>query len=383
MFKYIILLLFELSLLSAQITPASYRTELYLHLLKNKQVGVIVNQSSTIRQTHLVDFLLKNGIKIKKIFVPEHGFRGNSDAGMGIKNSIDRKTDIPIISLYGKKKKPNAKDLKDIDILLFDIQDVGVRFYTYLSTLHYILEAGAKYNIPIILLDRPNPNIHYIDGEVLDLRYKSFIGLDPVPVVYGMTIGEYARMLNGEGWIGKRRAKLKVIPIANYSHKSFYSLPIKPSPNLPNDKAVALYPSLAFFEGTVFSVGRGTKRPFQIYGNPKYPNKSFKFIPKARVGAKNPKFKNRLCYGINLDKKSLKEIRLKKRIELSYLIDAYKKYPNKKKFFLKNRFIDNLSGSDMLRKQIMQGLNESRIRDSWQKKLKKFKEIRKKYLIYR
>jgi len=381
--KYILLLLFSLSILSAKITPASYRTELYLNLLKNKNIGLIVNQSSTIGKIHLVDFLVKNRIHIKKIFAPEHGFRGNSDAGHKIKNSIDKKTNIPIVSLYGKKKKPTYKDLKNIDILLFDIQDVGVRFYTYLSTLHYILETGAKYNIPIILLDRPNPNAHYIDGEVLDLRYKSFIGLDPVPVVYGMTIGEYAKMLNGEGWIGNKKANLKVIPIANYTHQSFYSLPIKPSPNLPNDKAIALYPSLAFFEGTVFSAGRGTKRQFQIYGHPKYRDKSFHFIPKSRVGARNPKFKNRICYGVNLDKKSLKSIRLKKQIELSFLIDAYKKYPNKKDFFLKNRFIDKLSGSNLLRKQIAKGLNESKIRTTWQKKLKKFKKIRKKYLIYR
>lgn len=382
MLKYTILILFGLSFLSAKITPASYRTELYLNLLKNKRVGVIVNHSSTIGKTHLIDFLVQKRIRIKKIFAPEHGFRGNSDAGLRIKNSIDKKTNIPIISLYGKKKKPNAKDLKNIDILLFDIQDVGVRFYTYLSTLHYILEAGAKYNIPIILLDRPNPNAHYIDGEVLNLRYKSFIGLDPVPVVYGMTIGEYARMLNGEGWIGKKKANLKIIPIANYNHQSFYSLPIKPSPNLPNDKAIALYPSLAFFEGTVFSAGRGTKKQFQIYGNPKYGDKLFKFIPRSRVGAKNPKFKNRVCYGVNLNRKTLKNIRLKKKIDLSYLIDAYKKYPNKKNFFLKNKFIDKLSGSNILRKQISQGLNESKIRTTWQNGLKKFKKIRKKYLIY-
>jgi len=371
MLKYTILILFGLSFLSAKITPASYRTELYLNLLKNKRVGVIVNHSSTIGKTHLIDFLVQKRIRIKKIFAPEHGFRGNSDAGLKIKNSIDKKTNIPIISLYGKKKKPNAKDLKNIDILLFDIQDVGVRFYTYLSTLHYILEAGAKYNIPIILLDRPNPNAHYIDGEVLDLRYKSFIGLDPVPVVYGMTIGEYAKMLNGEGWIGKKKANLKIIPIANYTHQSFYSLPIKPSPNLPNDKAIALYPSLAFFEGTVFSAGRGTQQQFQIYGNPKYKDKSFKFIPRSRVGAKNPKFKNRVCYGVNLNRKTLKNIRLKKKIDLSYLIDAYKKYPNKKNFFLKNKFIDKLSGSNILRKQISQGLNESKIRTTWQNGLKR------------
>jgi len=384
MFKTLYLIALLSSLLWSKIIPASERPNLYLPILKGKRVALVVNHSSIVQKNiHLVDFLLQNGIEIKKIFAPEHGFRGGADAGHRIKNSIDKRTKLPIISLYGKKRQPTKKDLKDIDIILFDIQDVGVRFYTYLSTLHYILEAGAKYKIEVMLLDRPNPNGGYIDGEVLDRRYSSFIGLDPVPIVYGMTIGEYAKMLNGEGWIGKRRANLRVIPIKNYKHSSRYTLPVKPSPNLPTDRAVALYPSLALFEGTVFSAGRGTTKPFELYGDPKYQNKSFSFIPKSRAGAKNPKYKNRVCYGVDLSKKSLKRIRAEGRINLSYLIDAYNRYPNRSHFFLKNRFIDKLSGSSRLRRDIESGLSEAEIRESWQVGLKKFKKIRKKYLIYK
>jgi len=380
MFRTLFTVIFLSSILWARVIPASERFLLYLPLLKDKKVALVVNQSSVIANTHLVDFLLSKQIRVKKIFAPEHGFRGGADAGHSVKDSIDKKTSLPIISLYGKKKKPTKRDLEDIDIIIFDIQDVGVRFYTYLSTLHYILEASAKYKIPLIVLDRPNPNGNYIDGEVLDRRYSSFIGLDPVPTVYGMTIGEYAKMLNGEGWLGKGlKAKLKVIPIKNYRHQTLYTLQIKPSPNLPTQKSVLLYPSLALFEGTVFSAGRGTKQPFELYGHPKYKDKSFSFIPKSRVGAKYPKLKNRVCYGVDLKSKRVKN----GQIDLSFILDAYKKYPDKKSFFLKNRFIDKLSGSNKLRLQIQNGYSQSQIRASWQRGLKEFKKIRERYLIYK
>ncbi len=382
--KSVALILFlSVSLLAKQSVPAAKRPNLYLPLLKGKSVALVVNHSSLVGREHLVDFLLKNGIKVRKIFAPEHGFRGKADAGAHVKNSRDTKTNLPIVSLYGKHKKPTKRDLAGIDLILFDIQDVGVRFYTYLSTLHYVMEAGAQYHTPVVVLDRPNPNGHYIDGPVLQEKYRSFVGLDPVPVVYGMTIGEYAQMLNGERWLkGGVKAKLTVIPLTNYTHDSFYSLPVKPSPNLPNDRAVALYPSLAFFEGTVISAGRGTKKPFQLYGAPKYRVKKFSFVPRSRAGAKYPKFKGERCYGVDLSRSNFKKKRKKRELNLSYLQDAYANYPDKKRFFLKNRFIDKLAGSSQLRKQISSGISESAIRKSWQKDLNRFKRIRKKYLIY-
>jgi len=377
------ILLFSSMLFAGKITPAAEQLNRYLPLLKNKHVALVVNHSSLTAQGHLVDTLLKHGIKVKKIFAPEHGFRGKSDAGAHVKSSHDRKTGLPIISLYGKHKKPTRRDLKGIDLILFDIQDVGVRFYTYLSTLHYIMEAGAEQQIPVIVLDRPNPNAHYIDGPVLQKKYRSFVGLHPVPIVYGMTIGEYAGMINGERWLkGRKQVKLTVIPIANYTHKSIYSLPVKPSPNLPNDRSIVLYPSLAFFEGTVISAGRGTTKPFQLYGDPKYQIQKFSFTPKSRPGAKYPKFKGKRCYGVDLSRTDLKKERAKQYIDLSYLQDAYTHYPDKKHFFLKNRFIDRLAGSDKLRKQIGSGMSAENIRKSWKKDLEKFKKIRSKYLLY-
>jgi len=388
MMRFMLLLLFmSLSLMTlswGQVIPAAQRAELYLPYLKGKRVALVVNHSSRVGDRHLVDYLLHKGIKVVKIFAPEHGFRGSADAGSHIKNSRDSKTKLPIISLYGKHKKPSKKDLSGVDILLFDIQDVGVRFYTYLSTLHFVMESASKYGKPLILLDRPNPNAHYIDGPILHRKYRSFVGLDPVPLVYGMTIGEYALMLRGEGWIeSAKRLRLKVIPLLGYSHRTPYHLPIKPSPNLPNDRAIALYPSLAFFEGTTFSAGRGTPKQFQLYGDPRYSNKSFSFTPKPRAGARHPKHQGKRCYGVDLSTRSLQSIRTEKRINLSYLMDAYKHYPNKKAFFLKNNFIDKLAGSSQLRQQILGGKSEAQIRASWQKDLQKFKRVREKYLLYR
>ncbi len=381
--SFFLIILHSSVLFAGKIIPAAEQPDLYLPLLKGKRIALVVNHSSLVRKGHLVDYLLKHGIKVQKIFAPEHGFRGKADAGAHIKNSRDTQTGLRIISLYGKHKKPTKADLNGIDLILFDIQDVGVRFYTYLSTLHYIMEAGEEQHIPIIVLDRPNPNGHYIDGPLLQKKYRSFVGLHPVPVVYGMTIGEYATMINGEGWLkSARKVALTVVPLANYTHRSFYSLPVKPSPNLPNDMAVILYPSLAFFEGTVISAGRGTKKPFQLYGAPKYKVKKFFFVPQSRPGAKYPKFKGKRCYGVDLSRKDFKKQYERQQLNLSYLQDAYAKYPNKKVFFLKNRFIDKLAGSDQLRKQIESGVSEKEIRKSWAKDLDSFNKIRKKYLIY-
>ena len=376
---FLLLLLFTLSLF-ANVTVGAKQTEKYFPLLKGKHVALVVNQSSLVDGEHLVDRLLREQIDVVKIFAPEHGFRGTADAGQHFKNNLDPQTGLPIISLYGKHKKPTKRDLKNVDILVFDIQDVGVRFYTYLSTLHYIMEAGAESHKPVIVLDRPNPNGSRIDGEVLNLKYKSFVGMHPVPILYGMTIGEYAKMINGQGWLkGHKKANLTVVPLANYTHDTFYSLPVKPSPNLPNDLSIYLYPSLAFFEGTVFSAGRGTTKQFQLYGDPHYKRHNFSFTPISREGAKYPKHKGKKCYGVDLSSESIVS---GAGINLSYLLDAYKNYPYKKRFFLKNHFIDKLSGSSRLRRQVLAGKSAKSIKRSWQKGLKKFKVIREKYLIY-
>lgn len=376
-----ILFLFLLPLaLVANIQVGAENSSKYLPLLKNKNVGLVVNQSSVVNGQHLVDFLLSQQINVTKIFAPEHGFRGTADAGAVIKNGMDTATGLPIVSLYGKRKKPTKADLKNIDLLVFDIQDVGVRFYTYLSTLHYIMEAGAENNIEVIVLDRPNPNGARIDGEVLNMKYTSFVGMHPVPILYGMTIGEYGLMINGEGWLKNGvQAKLTVVPLENYTHNTSYSLPIKPSPNLPNDLSIFLYPSLAFFEGTTFSAGRGTTEQFQLYGSPYYQKKDFKFKPVSREGAKYPKHENKVCYGVDLRNEVMVS---DAGINLDYLLDAYQNYPYKKKFFLKNRFIDKLAGSNQLRLQVTQGKSAKEIRQSWQKGLKSFKQVREKYLLY-
>lgn len=382
MLKKITVLLLFISpfFLFAKVVVGAENFTAYVPLLKGKNVALVVNQSSEVYGEHLVDKLLRDKIHVQKIFAPEHGFRGNADAGQAIKNGFDAKTGLPIVSLYGQHKKPTKKDLEAIDIIVFDIQDVGVRFYTYLSTLHYIMEAAAESNIPVIVLDRPNPNGGRIDGEVLNVNYQSFVGMHPVPILYGMTIGEYALMINGEGWLkGGMKANLKVIRLGNYTHTTPYSLPIKPSPNLPNDLSIYLYPSLAFFEGTTFSVGRGTTEQFQLYGSPYYKDKRFSFKPLSREGAKYPKHQNKICYGVDLRGE---KITLNEGINLSYILDAYKKYPYKKKFFLKNKFIDKLAGSDHLRKQIRAGKSAKTIKKSWQKGLNHFKAIRQNYLIY-
>jgi uncharacterized protein YbbC (DUF1343 family) len=381
MIKKITLLLLFLPLsLFANIIVGAEQPEKYIPLLKGKRVGLVVNQSSEVQGEHLVDVLLRQQIDVRKIFAPEHGFRGTADAGAHVKSGVDAATGLPIVSLYGKHKKPTPTDLKNIDVLLFDIQDVGVRFYTYLSTLHYIMEAGAENNVEVIVLDRPNPNGGRIDGEVLNLKYKSFVGMHPVPILYGMTIGEYALMINGEGWLkGHKKAKLTVVPLQNYTHSTPYALPIKPSPNLPNDLSIYLYPSLAFFEGTTFSAGRGTTQPFQLYGSPYYTKRDFSFTPISREGARHPKHQNKKCYGVDL---STTPIEPHAGINLSYLLDAYKHYPYKKRFFLKSRFIDKLAGSAKLRQQVVAGKSAKAIKQSWQKGLAQFKAMRQHYLLY-
>ena len=380
---YLAFFIFAINVYATEIKTGAQNLTAYLPSLENKSVAMVVNQSSTVGDKHLVDLLLEKGIKVKTIFAPEHGFRGKVDAGEHIKDGIDKKSGLPIVSLYGKHKKPSGNDLKGVDVIVFDIQDVGVRFYTYLSTLHYVMEAAAENKISVIVLDRPNPNANRIDGPMLKKEFSSFVGLHPVPILYGMTIGEYAQMINGEGWLkGGIKADLTVIRVQNYRHSDFYHLPIKPSPNLPNDLSIALYPSLALFEGTLISAGRGTTKQFQLYGAPKYIKKGFSFVPVPRDGAKYPKHKNKLCYGVDLSGISLEAVRSSKKMSLEYVLDAYKNYGEKEKFFLKNGFIDRLAGSDELRKQIVAGNSEKEIRESWVDDLEHFREMRKKYLLY-
>ena len=362
---------------SQNIIPGSERTNLYIDKLLDKKVAVIANNTSVIRSNnldiHLIDTLIKRGIKIEKIFSPEHGFLGDKDDGEKIDNGFYKS--IEVISLYGKNRRINDNDIKNIDILIFDIQDVGVRFYTYLSTLHYAMESVSRTNKKLIILDRPNPNSFYIDGPILDLKNKSFIGLHPVPIVYGMTIGEYGKMINGEGWLENNlKANLEVIKIKNYNHKLKYEPSIRPSPNLPNIQSIYLYPSLAFLEKTEVSVGRGTKTQFQIYGHPDF-NEKFSFIPKPNFGSQNPKLN-----GIKSNGEDLRNYKTGNRIELKWLINSYNQIKDKENFFRSD--FNKLSGSSKLQDQIKNGIQESIIRDSWLEGLEKFKKIRKKYLLY-
>ncbi|MCU0390860.1 MAG: DUF1343 domain-containing protein [Thermoflexibacter sp.] len=360
-----------------EIVVGAAQFDAYLPLLKGKNVAMVVNQTSVVEDKHIVDWLLEKKISIKKIFAPEHGFRGTADAGEKVQNGTDEKTGIPLISLYGKDHKPNAEHLQGIDIVIFDIQDVGTRFYTYISTMHYVMEACAELGKAFIVFDRPNPNGDFVDGFVLDTKYQSFVGMHPIPVVHGLTIGELALMINGEGWLANKvKCKLEVVKCLNYTHKSQYSLPIKPSPNLPNDRAIYLYPSLCFFEGTIVSIGRGTDSPFQLVGYPDYPEKSFSFTPKSTEGAKNPMLKDQICYGIDLRTNQDWQYRF----SLRELIRFYQSAPNKSKFF--NDFINRLAGTDRLRKMIEEGKSEEQIRASWSQELADYKIKRKKYLLY-
>ncbi len=363
------------------ITPGAERTSLYLPLIQDKQIALVANHSALIGNRLLVDSLVSAGVNVIKVFSPEHGFRGKADAGEHIEDGIDLVTGLPVISLYGEKKKPTAQDLAGIEIVIFDIQDVGARFYTYISTMTYIMEACAALNIPVIVLDRPNPNGFYVDGPVLEKEFRSFIGLHPVPIVHGMTVGEYARMINGEGWLEDGlHCDLTVIPVKNYTHSDFYELPVPPSPNLPNKYAIYLYPSVCLFEGTVVSLGRGTDKPFQVLGHPSYTKGEITFTPQSRQGAINPPLKETECYGISLDDYAKKMENQPAQINLSWLIDFYQNISPETVFF--NSFFNRLAGNSTLRKQIEQELNEEEIRASWQPDLEKFKTIRKKYLLY-
>ncbi len=365
---------------SKVIVTAANQTQLYLKKLKGKRVAIVANQTSVISKgttyVHLVDSLISLKVNVKKVFAPEHGFRGKADAGEAIKDGVDTKTNLPIISLYGKNKKPSKEQLQGIDLVVFDIQDVGARFYTYISTLHYVMEACAESNIPVIVFDRPNPNGHYIDGPVLELEHKSFVGMHPVPIVYGMTIGEYAKMINGEKWLANGvKTKLTVIPLKNYTHQSQYSLPIKPSPNLPNDKAINLYPSLCFFEGTNVNAGRGTDMQFQIYGSPYLNDKSpYSYTPSPNEGAKYPKHAYMICYGEDLrQQERLSEL------DLSWISKA-RKQNTTKNFF--NKFFTKLAGTSKLQSQLEGQVSQEDIKRTWQEGIEKFKKVRAKYLIY-
>jgi uncharacterized protein YbbC (DUF1343 family) len=370
---------------SIPIIPGAERTELYLKFFKGKHIAVVANQTSVIEKrteetgkrafVHIVDSLLALRVHIKKVFAPEHGFRGKADAGEIIKDGFDTKTGLPIVSLYGKNKKPSAAQLKGIDLVIFDIQDVGARFYTYISSLHYVMEACAELKIPVIVLDRPNPNAHYIDGPVLELEHSSFVGMHKVPIVYGMTIGEYGKMINGEQWLKNRlQCELTVVPLKNYTHQSLYNLPIKPSPNLPNAKSINLYPSLCFFEGTNVSAGRGTAMQFQIYGSPFLTKNIFSFTPQANEGADYPKYQNKICFG-----EDLRASENLNKLDLSFLIKAYKENSSHEFF---NNFFTKLAGTERLQQQIENGMSEKGIRKSWKKDLEVFKKVRSQYLIY-
>lgn len=397
---------------TTNIIPAAERLTAYLPKLKGKNVAVFANHTSMVGDKHLVDVLQQNGVTIKVIFGPEHGFRGTAGAGEKVESGVDKATGVPVVSLYGKKRKPSKEDLEGVDVLLFDIQDVGVRFYTYISSLQDYMEAAIEYNKPLIVLDRPNPNGHYIDGPVLEPGFKSFIGMQSVPIVYGMTIGEYAQMLLGEGWLSREAMNaynqnvlaatypagatnyfsLQVIPCEGYTHNSRYMLPVPPSPNLPEMQSVYWYPSTCFFEGTVISEGRGTEKPFQIFGHPSLPKNMYAFTPEPREYAKEYKPYGKICYGWNLNDTPDKVFKkVNGQLQLQYLLQAYKMFPNKASFFYTAKkkdagpddyFFNKLAGNATLMKQIREGKKESEIRKSWQSGLTAFKKVRKRYLLY-
>ena len=388
--------------IAQQVVPGAERLSAYLPLLKGKKVAVFANQTSRIGDRHLVDVLIENKVQISVIFGPEHGFRGEADAGAKVANYIDQKTGIKVVSLYGQKTKPSAEDLSGVDIMLFDIQDVGVRFYTFISSLEGYVESAFINNKKLIILDRPNPNIHYVDGPVLEAKYRSFVGMQPVPVVYGMTIGEYAKMLVGEKWLSpsalqahmqlsaKDPSSFTVIPCSAYTRKTLYTLPVKPSPNLPNNASIYWYPSICFFEGTVFSEGRGTTTPFLVFGHPALPNNMYSFKPTAMPGAMQPKLKDQVCYGWNLNSSDQEAYdKINGRLHIEYLIEAYRLFPDKEKFFILPKsgdadasFFNKLAGNATLMQQIKSGVSASAIRASWKPGLEAFMSIRNKYLLY-
>lgn len=366
-----------------RIIVGAERLEVLLPKIQGKQVGLVVNQTSRVGNAHLVDTLFELGVCVARIFAPEHGFRGVADAGELLNDGQDVRTGAPIVSLYGKKKKPAPEDLEAVEVVVFDIQDVGARFYTYISTLYLLLEVCAEQGKPVIVLDRPNPNGHYVDGPVLDMRLSSFVGIAPLPIVHGCTVGELARLFAGENWINRGyELDLQVIACENYTHQTPYFLPIKPSPNLPNALSILLYPSLCLFEGTTVSVGRGTDWPFQMVGEPTFPNESFWFVPRPNAASRYPPHEGYICKGYDLRAIPSDTLLAQKQLNLKYLLDFYTQLPNKESFFLKNGFFELLAGTSSLRKQIEEGKTETEIRATWQVDLEAFKEIRRKYLLY-
>jgi len=392
---------------SPEVIPGAARIDAYLPLLKGKTVAVFANQTSVVGDKHVVDVLKENGVAIKAIFSPEHGFRGTADAGEKVGDYTDKESGLRVISLYGKKNKPSQEDLAGVDIMIFDIQDVGVRFYTYITSLQRYMETAFENKIPLLILDRPNPNGFYVDGPVLDTKYASSVGMQPIPVVYGMTIGEYAMMIAGERWLTEK-ANLQydyyrhaensadtafhflVIKCGNYTHKSHFELPVKPSPNLPEIQSIYLYPSTCYFEGTVFSEGRGTAKPFEIFGDPRLPKTMYAFTPQPNEGAKSSKHYGETCYGWNLSAPAGEILsQLDNRIQLKWFLEAYKLFPEKDKFFIlpksgkiEDAFITKLAGTPEFAKQVIRGATEEEIRESWEPALSEFKAIRKKYLMY-
>lgn len=361
-----------------RVTPGAEQPEIYLPLLLNKNVALVANHTSLVRDRHLLDFMLEKQVAVKKVFCPEHGFRGDADAGEKIGDQTDPATGLSVISLYGNNRKPTNAQMEGIEVVVFDLQDVGVRFYTYLSTMHYVMEACAENNIPLIILDRPNPNGDYVAGPVLKPEFRSFVGMEPIPVVHGCTLGELAQMINGEGWLSDDLScTLTIVPVANYTHQTSYSLPVKPSPNLPNDVAVRLYPSLCFFEATNASIGRGTIFPFQVIGYPDPSMGKFMFTPESTSGAKNPLQMGKACYGDDLRRTSLDS-----RFSLSYFLMYYHRFKNEKDFLSSERWFNLLAGNDQLLKDIRAGKTLDAIEASWQDELGKYMELRSEYLIY-
>ena len=382
---FVLFCLFATFNISAQqrVIAGAERLDVLVPLLAGKQAGLVVNHTSMSGKSHLCDTLNSLGVCISRIFAPEHGFRGMADAGEEIRDGADLRTGAPVISLYGKRKKPLPDDLNGLDVVIFDIQDVGARFYTYISTLFYVMEACAENGKQLIVLDRPNPNGHYVDGPVLDTRFSSFVGIAPLPIVHGCTVGELARLFKGENWINKGYLlNLKVVPCLNYQHNTPYELPVKPSPNLPSSRSILLYPSLCLFEGTTFSVGRGTDWPFEVTGHPQSVADTFSFVPGANEGNKSPLYEGRICRGRDFRSISTDSLRLNTQINLEWLLDAWYRFPDKRTFFREDRFMDKLSGSDQLRLQIEDGCSEAEIRQTWQWDLNIFREIRLKYLMY-
>ncbi len=367
----------------SKIIPGAWQTELYFAMLTDKRLALVGNHSSLIGDVHLADSLLSAGFALEKVFSPEHGFRGFAAAGEKVQSGVDTQTGLPVISLYGANRRPSPEDLSGLDLIIFDIQDVGTRFYTYISTMSYMMEEAARQNIPMLILDRPNPNGHFVDGPTREKKHTSFVGLHPIPVVHGMTVAEYAQMVNGQGWLGDGlECELHIVKVKNYTRDSWYELPVAPSPNLPNMTSIMLYPGLCMFEGTQVSLGRGTDFPFQVYGHPDLPANRFPFAftPESRTAAPNPPQLDKLCHGIDLRTDSPEELMEVSRFDLSHLIHAYTHFPDKDHFF--NNFFNRLAGTDDLQQQIKSGMSEEEIRTTWQPGLEEFIEMRREYLIY-